>query len=91
MYQFFTFWQIHNPVVQAKLAVTMFNKNAATWWIAHMQRQPRLLVTYDQLLEWLKYKLTPSAGLGATQLAWHELSYNGNIEKYMAELTKLFL
>ena len=56
-----------------------------------MRRQPRLLVTYDQLLEWLKYELTPSAGPGATQLAWHDLTYDGDIEKYIAELTKLFL
>ena len=78
-------------MVRAKIAATSFNGNAAAWWNAHARRQPRLLVTYDQLLEWLKCELVPAAGVAASHLAWHDLTYEGDIEKYLQKLTSLLI
>ena len=56
-----------------------------------MRQQPRLIVTYNQLLELLKCKLALSAATAASYEAWCNLSYDGNLERFMTTLTKLLL
>ena len=77
--------------MKSKLAVTTLEDNAAAWWASRMQQQPRLIVTYDQLLELLKCKLAPSAATAASYEAWCNLSYDSDLERFMTTLTKLLL
>ena len=90
-YRYFSSWQVYNPIAQAKLASNSFEGNAFSWWNAHTRRQPFLLVTYYQLLEWIRKELVPTAEAGASQLAWYDLQYNGDVEKYLKQLTDLLL
>ena len=90
-YRYFSSWQVYNPIAQAKLASNSFEGNALSWWNAHTRRQPFLLVTYYQLLEWIRKELVPTAEAGALQLAWYDLQYDGDVEKYLKQLTDLLL
>ena len=56
-----------------------------------MWHHPRLIVTYSQLLELLKCEIAPSAATSASGVAWCELTYDGDLEKFMTILTKLLL
>ena len=91
VFQFFNTWQLMNPIARSKIAVTSFTGNALAWWNAHTRQQPRLLVTYDQLIEWLRRELVPKARAGASHLMWHALKYAGDIEKYLQQLSDLMV
>ena len=52
---------ITNSVVQARLASQTFRGQALNWWRAHSQMIPELVVSYEQLLEWIRTELVPMA------------------------------
>ena len=80
---------IYNPVCQFEVATTTFTKNARNWWDAHSIKTPGLLVTYEQLLEWIQHELVPDSNLVLAYMEWSTLRYRGNVEEYMKQVDRL--
>ena len=55
--------------MQARLAVVTFKDNAESWWIAHLQERPGVVLSFPQLLELMKVELIPGALVSASHLA----------------------
>ena len=89
MRYYFVVIPVDNPITQARLAVSTFKDIAQSWWRAHVTRLPRLLITYDQLIEWIKCELVPKADPAASSLAWRKLKFTGSVSDYMTQLDKL--
>ena len=68
-----------------------FKRAAMRWWGTKVRRYPMLVVTYEQLLEWLRTELVPTANPDEAFTAWQKLAYRGNIEDYLHQLDKLSL
>ena len=64
---------ILNSVVQARLATQTFRGQALNWWRAHSQLVPELVVSYEQLLEWIRTELVPLADPATATLSWRQL------------------
>ena len=88
--KYFREWGVENRVLQAKLAVVTFRDNAERWWIAHLDERPALVVSYAQLIEWMRVELVPGALTSASYLAWSDLQYRGNLEAYLRKIESLF-
>ena len=56
-----------------------------------MKLYPRLVITFDQLVEWVKKELTPGASPAKAAHAWAQLSYRGDTSDYVKQLEKLIL
>ena len=80
---------VRNPVIQAHLAVTTFRLRAQKWWRAQVQARPELVITYDQLREWIKTELVPKADPRSTSAAWRQLRFTGNVQEYIDQLEAL--
>ena len=80
---------VRNPVIQAHLAVTTFRLRAQKWWQAQVQARPELVITYDQLREWIKTELVPKADPRSTSAAWRQLRFTGNVQEYIDQLEAL--
>ena len=89
MSTFFSENVITNTVVQARLAVQTFRGQALNWWRAHSQLVPELVVSYEQLLEWIRTELVPLADPASATLAWRQLRFLGNVEDYLKQLDQL--
>ena len=89
MRYYFVITPVENPITQARLAVSTFKDIAQSWWRAHITRLPHLLISYDQLLEWIKCELVPKADPAASSLAWRKLKFTGSVSDYMTQLDKL--
>ena len=81
--------RVTNPIARAELASTTLTHRARAWWLAHRTRAPKLLVTFDQLLEWIKRELVPHSSTTDAVNAWSDLSYTGDVKKYIADLERL--
>ena len=66
---FFADHDILNPIFQARLAAQTFRGQALFWWRAHSALLPELVVTYEQLLEWVRAELVPMADPGTAVLS----------------------
>ena len=80
---------IHNPICQSEVATATFTKNARNWWDAHTLKHPRLLVTYEQLLEWMRHELVPDSNPALAYMEWGTLRFKGNIQDYMRQVDRL--
>ena len=80
---------ITNSVIRAELASATLTLRARSWWLAHRTRTPKLLVTFDQLLEWIKRELVPYSSTSDAINSWSELSYTGDVNKYIGDLERL--
>ena len=80
---------ICNPICQFEVATTSFTKNARSWWDAHSVKRPSLLVTYEQLLEWIRHELVPDSNPALAYMEWNTLRYRGNVEEYMKQIERL--
>ena len=85
----FQFTRVHNPIAQFMAATATFDGKAARWWRAHCHRRPDLLLTYDQLVEWVKRELVPRADPGTSCMAWADLKFKGDLEPFLRELDHL--
>ena len=85
----FLYPSITNSIARAELASTTLTHRARSWWLAHRMRAPKLLVTFDQLLEWIKKELVPYSSTSDAVNAWCELTYTGDAKKYISDLEKL--
>ena len=88
---FFVTQPVLNPVAQASLATFAFRNVARKWWASKMKLYPRLVLTFDQLVEWVKKELTPGASPAKAAHAWAQLSYRGDTSDYVKQLEKLIL
>ena len=79
---------IENAVAKAELAAATFMYRARQWWLAHRTRAPKLLVTFDQMVEWIKRELVPFSSTSDAVNAWSELTYHGDPKKYVADLDR---
>ena len=43
-----------NPIARALAAAATFHQKARAWWNAHTHRHPGIVITYQQLVEWVK-------------------------------------
>ena len=86
---FFADHDILNPIFQARLAVQTFRGQALFWWRAHSALLPELVVTYEQLLEWVRAELVPMADPGTAVLSWRQLRYMGDVDDYLHQLDQL--
>ena len=89
MNTFFADNAIINPVIQARLATQTFRGTAANWWRAHSMIVPELVVTYEQLLEWIRTELVPLADPATAVLAWRQLRFLGDVDDYLRQLDQL--
>ena len=80
---------ISNVIVQARLASHTFAGQALNWWHAHTQLVPELVVSYEQLLEWIRTELVPLADPASSALAWRQLRFLGEVEDYLKQLDQL--
>ena len=78
-----------NVVAHAELAARMFSDRASAWWLAHHKRASKLLVTFDQLLEWIKRELVPHSSTSDAVNSWCNLVYSGDVKKYINDLERL--
>ena len=81
--------RVINPIARAELASTTLTHRARAWWLAHRTRAPKLLITFDQLLEWIKRELVPHSSTTDAVNAWSDLSYTGDVKKYISDLERL--
>ena len=89
MNTFFADNAIINPVIQARLATQTFRGTAANWWRAHSMIVPELVVTYEQLLKWIRTELVPLADPATAVLAWRQLRFLGDIDDYLRQIDQL--
>ena len=80
---------ITNVIVQARLASHTFAGQALNWWYAHQQLVPELVVSYEQLLEWIRTELVPLADPSSSALAWRQLRFLKEVEDYLKQLDQL--
>ena len=86
---FFADNAIHNTIIQARLATQTFRGTAANWWRAHSMLFPQLVVSYEQLLEWLRTEMVPLADPATAVLAWRQLRFLGDVDDYLKQLDQL--
>ena len=86
---FFADNEVTNPIFQARLATQTFRSQALFWWRAHSSLLPELVVTYEQLLEWVRAELVPMADPGTAVLSWRQLRFMGDVEDYLRQLDQL--
>ena len=91
MEKFFQIWAVFNPIVQARLAAITFRDKADLWWSAHCRTHPHRVVTFDQLVECASRELVPQSRTSRAHLAWHELEFKGDIDRYLTELDFMML
>ena len=80
---------IYNPICQFEVATATFTKNARNWWDAHSLKTPDLLVTFEQLLEWMRHELVPDSNPALAYMEWSTLRYKGNVDDYMKQVERL--
>ena len=88
---YFDRYFIVNSAFRASLAVGTFVENAQSWWLAYTARRPRLVLSLEQLLEWVRIELVPEADPNIASIAWSEISYNGNLADYFRRVHELLL
>ena len=86
---FFADHVITNPIFQARLAAQTFRGQALFWWRAHSAVLPELVVTFEQLLEWVRAELVPMADPGTAVLSWRQLRFIGDVDDYLQQLDQL--
>ena len=52
-------------------------------------RCPGLLVTYEQLLKWIRHELVPDSNPTLAYMEWNTLKYRGNVDEYMKQIERL--
>ena len=80
---------ISNGIIRAELATATLTHRARSWWLAHRTRTPNLIITFEQLVEWIKRELVPHSSTTDAVSAWSELSFKGDPDKYISDLKKL--
>ena len=80
---------ITNSVAQSRLAAQTFAGQALNWWRAYSQLVPELVVSYEQLLEWVHTELVPLADPATATLAWRQLRFLGDVDNYLRQLDQL--
>ena len=61
MVTYFTDNVITNSILQSKLAAQTFRGLASNWWRAHQQLVPEMVVSYEQLLEWIRTEFSTTS------------------------------
>ena len=77
-----------NPIMHAEMAASTLTLRARSWWLAHRTRTPKLLITFDQLVEWIKRELVPQSAQTDAVNAWSDLTYVGDVKKYIEDLER---
>ena len=80
---------ITNTIIQSRLAAQSFVGQALNWWRSHSQLVPELVISYEQLLEWIRTELVPLADPASATLAWRQLRFLGEVEDYLKQLDQL--
>ena len=78
-----------NPIARALAAAATFHQKARAWWNAHTHRHPGLVITYQQLVEWVKRELVPRADPGTSCVVWADLNFKGDVDVFLKELDDL--
>ena len=52
-------------------------------------RSPGLLLTYEQLLEWIRHELVPDSNPALAYMEWNTLKFRGNVDEYMKQIERL--
>ena len=82
---------VHNTAFQASLTVGTFADNAQSWWLAHSARRLRLVLSLEQLLEWVRIELVPKADPDVASIAWSEVEYKNDLGEYFRRIHELSL
>ena len=88
---YFDRYFVNNTAFRASLAVGTFVENAQSWWLAHTSRRPHLVLSLDQLLEWVRIELVPEADPDVASIAWSEVNYEGDLADYFRRVHELSL
>ena len=79
----------YNTGLQGWLALNTLDEKAKLWWLAQQGLRPRLILSFDQLVEWMQHELVPSAVPSAAMDPWMNLKFKGNLEEYFKEVERL--
>ena len=71
------------------MAAQSFVGQPLNWWRSHSQLVPELVISYEQLLEWIRTELVPLADPASATLAWRQLRFLGEVEDYLKQLDQL--
>ena len=88
---YFSTTPITNECLQAWLATHTFRRTVMRWWGSKTKQYPRLIVSFSQLLEWVRTELVPEADPEEAHNAWQKLAYRGDVEDYLRQYDKLTL
>ena len=88
---YFDRYFVINTAFRASLAVGTFVENAQSWWLAHTSRRPHMVLSLDQLLEWVRIELVPEADPDVASIAWSEVKYEGDLTEYFKRVHELSL
>ena len=89
--KFFDYWPIRNSVTQARIAAVTLEGRADKWWRAYAREKPGLVVTFAQLVEWMRQELVPAALESSSHLSWSRLRYKGDVEAYLQQVEDLMV
>ena len=76
-------------IIRSRLAAQSFVGQALNWWRAHSYLVPELVISYEQLLEWIRTELVPLADPASATVAWRQLRFFGDVEDYLKQLDQL--
>ena len=86
---FFSLNGISNTAARSWLSLTTMDGKAKQWWMAQQTLRPRLVVSFEQLMEWVRFELVPTAEPAESMKKWVSLVYRGDLEEYFKEIEEL--
>ena len=82
-------FRIVNTAIQAALAVGSLVGDANAWWLSHYLRCPNRDLSLDQLFEWVRTELVPTADPDMAVLEWNSLRFDGDLDQFFAKMQDL--
>ena len=89
LHHYFTMNGIHNTATQGWLALGTLEDKAKQWWMSQKSLRPKLVLAFDQLVEWMRHEMIPSSVTTSSLQEWMDLKYEGNLEDYFQKVATL--
>ena len=89
LHHHFTMNGIQNAATQGWLALGTLEDKAKQWWLSQKSLRPKLVLAFDQLVEWLRHEMVPSSVTTSSLQEWMDLKYEGNLDDYFQKVAML--
>ena len=87
---FFSIMGITNSAIKSWLALTTVDAKAKQWWLAQQALKPKIVVSFEQLMEWIRHELVPTSVPAESIKKWCSLAHtSGDLEEYFREVEEL--